>query len=407
MLRRTFLYALRPRARPLGAPLTTVLKPEAVLVTGGSGYLGALIAGTLLASDSRHVLLPIREHHDQQQLATQIAFGLSVMGQSFSQEHRARLHFLPLPPLDQLHALDGLTKDFRVTELVHSAGCLDYFDKERLEAINVGYTRDISALAKRWGVDRLVYVSTAFASGYVPGQAPEALHTEPSEDPTDYSETKRRAEHAVADSGVPWLILRPSIVIGTHDRGLYTGKRYGVYQLWNGLERLMCRKYEPLMHAVGPNTPIAMVHQDSFQWGFAAALEHLGTGRAVHLTSKYATSPTLRQFWELWNGDVSRPEEVIYYDSPDDVDMRAIPTRQRAFMSLGLVNLQIASRHWDFAVDTLDELRASKGLNFPDVTLDTLALCQRRFIGESAQIRKFKQRYGAQMPETTRVRQRS
>lgn len=374
----------------------TVLKPDAVLVTGGSGYVGGLIAGTLLADDNLHVLLPVRAHHDVNDLVWHVGMALSSMGRTMTDAHRSRLHVLPLPPLDDLAALDAVVAPWRVVEVVHCAGCLDYFDQEQLERINVRYTADMLESARRWGVDRFIYVSTAFASGYIAGTAPETVHDEPPEDPTDYSRTKRQAERLVAASGLPFLVVRPSIVIGTHDQGVYTGKRYGVYQLWSGLERLLCKRWEPVLHVVSNDKPIGVVHQDSFQWGFAAAREHLEANSFIHLTSGGAgtDAPTLADFWRLWNRDVAHASELVTYDRPEDVPLTAIPTRQRAFMSLGWENLKIASRHWHFATDNLARLRA-KGLEFPDVTVASLERCQARFIGESETIAKFLSRLDA------------
>lgn len=76
--------------------------------------------------------------------------------------------------------------------------------------------------------------------------------------------------------------------------------------------------------------------------------------------------------------------------------MREIDTGQRAFLSLTWTNLDIASRHWDFATDNLRRLRDA-GLDFQDVTLESLGTCQRRFVEESATIQKFLRRYEKQV----------
>ena len=44
----------------------------------------------------------------------------------------------------------------------------------------------------------------------------------------------------MAACGLPFIVLRPSILIGTGDTGRYSGRRYGLYQQWMGLERLVC-----------------------------------------------------------------------------------------------------------------------------------------------------------------------
>ena len=93
----------------------------------------------------------------------------------------------------------------------------------------------------RLGLDleRLYYLSTAFSCGYRSDRVPERLHPVPESDPTDYTWSKREAESILARSGVPFVIIRPSVVVGDSRDGRYSGKRYGVYQLWHAAERLM------------------------------------------------------------------------------------------------------------------------------------------------------------------------
>jgi nucleoside-diphosphate-sugar epimerase len=368
-----------------------VLRREAVVVTGGSGFVGGLIAAALLVDDSATVVvLPIRPHHDVKEVLWHIAFGVSTLGHDFSDDHRARLRLVPMESPDQLRP--GDLPDLCLSEIVHSAGCLDYFDKENLEAVNVDLTRRMIERGRLWGVRRFTYISTAYSCGYIEGTAPESLHPEPSDDPTDYTRTKRRAERLVAESGLPFHIVRPSILVGTSATGQYTGKRYGVYQLWNGLERLMCRKWVPVLHAVGAHRKVHLVHQDSFQRAFLAARRRLPDGSFLHVTTPAESAPTMRQLWDLWLHACARPQQVVYYDRMDQLPMREIDTRQRAFLSLGWTNLEISSRHWEFAADNLQGLRAS-GLEYADVTLESLENCQRLFLQESETVQAFLKRH--------------
>ena len=376
---------------------------EGIVVTGGSGFLGGLIAAALLVEDSATVVLPIRPHHDVKEVLWHIAFGVSSLGHEFSEEHRQRLRIIPVSSPDELRLRSGDLKDLDLSEIVHCAGCLDYFDKETLQAVNVDLTRRMIERGRAWGVRRFTYISTAYSCGYIEGTAPESLPPEPAEDPTDYTRTKRAAERLVAESGLPFHIVRPSILIGTSDSGQYTGKRYGVYQLWNGLERLMCRKWVPVLHAVGADRKVHLVHQDSFQRAFLAARRSLPDDSFLHVTTPGETAPTMRQLWDLWLQACARPQQVVYYERMDQLPMREIDTRQRAFLSLGWTNLEISSRHWDFATGNLQGLRAS-GLDFRDVTLESLGNCQRLFLQESETIQTFLRRYEKEMAPWPPVR---
>src|SRR5260370_41994990 len=86
-------------------------------------------------------------------------------------------------------------------------------------------------------VDRFVHGSTAYSSGYIEGRIGESLHAEPASDPTEYTRTKRAAERRVAETGVPYLIIRPSVVIGDSRTGRHTRTQTGLFQHWIGWGR--------------------------------------------------------------------------------------------------------------------------------------------------------------------------
>jgi nucleoside-diphosphate-sugar epimerase len=358
------------------------------LLTGGTGYLGGLIAATLLVNEDVEIVLPVRQGNDVESIARPIRAEIEVQGGTFHPSYLSRLHPVELPPLESLHELDDTVREFGVEEIIHCAGCLDYFDRSTLEAVNVTFTRQLLEQGRRWDVRRFVYISTAFSSGYLDGVVPEQLHDEPLTDPTDYTQTKRRAERLVADSGLPYLILRPSIVIGDSRDGHYSGKQYGLYQLWSGMERLLCREWNPDLHALAPQQPLSLVHQDAFQNAFLAAFRMLPDNSILNLVSEHDNLPTLRQLWELWVSECLRPRLVYYYLKMSDIPVREINTRQRALLGLASVNLEIASHPWHFETTNLQWLR-ERGLELPETTLETVAICQRRFVEESATIRDY------------------
>jgi nucleoside-diphosphate-sugar epimerase len=359
-----------------------------VLLTGGTGYLGSLIAATLLTNEEVEIVLPVRAGYDVEGLVRPIRAEIGVRGGSFDPSHLARLHPVPLPPLDSLSGLDDAAREFGVREVIHCAGCLDYFDRDALEAVNVEFTRGLLEQGRRWGVERFTYISTAFSSGYLDSPVPESLHPRPPSDPTDYTRTKREAEWLVAESGLPYLIVRPSIVIGDSRDGHYSGKQYGLYQLWAGMERLLCRDWNQDIHAFAPRQPLSLVHQDAFQAAFLAAYRALPDGSILNLVSEHDSLPDLRQLWRMWLEECLRPRFVYYYRKMSDIPVREINTRQRALLGLASVNLEIASHPWRFETTNLERLRR-EGLEFTETTLETVAVCQRRFAEESPAIRDY------------------
>jgi nucleoside-diphosphate-sugar epimerase len=361
---------------------------RSILLTGATGYLGGLIASTLLLNEDVHLVLPVRNGNDLESLIRPVRAEIEVQGGYFDPSFVERLHLLPLPPIESLHDLDESVKEFGVEEIIHCAGCLDYFDRPTLQSVNVDFTRNLLEQAQRWGIRRFIYTSTAFSSGYLDSIVPEQLHSEPKLDPTEYTRTKRAAENLVANSGVPFLILRPSIVIGDSRDGHYSGKQYGLYQLWSGMERLLCRTWNHDVHALAPEQPLSLVHQDAFQKIFLDAYRMLSDNSILNLVSDHPQLPNLRDLWHLWITQCLRPRYVYYYQKMSDIPVREINTRQRALLGLASVNLEIASHPWRFETANLTKLQ-TLGLDFPHTTLDSVAVCQRRFVEESVTIQNF------------------
>jgi nucleoside-diphosphate-sugar epimerase len=365
-----------------------------ILLTGASGYVGGLIASALLASDDDvRILAPVRTLHAPERFFAPIEAEVRLAGRQFDADMAARVRVVELPPLDRMAELDPLIDEMEIGEIIHSAGCLDYFNAGALEAVNIGYTTAIVEQASRWNIALFTYISTAFSSGYVRDRIPESVHEEPGRDPTDYTRTKRDAESIVAMSGTPFLILRPAIIIGDSRDGHYSGKQYGLYQLWNGIERLLCREWHPEMHVLAPRQPVQLVHQDSFQSAFLTARSKLPPGSIVNVVSNEAGLPDLRELWSLWMDRCLRPRDIFYYERMADIPIREINGKQRALLALASVNLQIASHPWRFETTRMDSLRAL-GMNFADATLDSVAVCQDLFVSSSKPIQEFFANHG-------------
>jgi nucleoside-diphosphate-sugar epimerase len=354
----------------------------------------------LLTHEDVRILAPVRKLESRERFFAPIEAEVRLAGHPFDEETRSRVHVIELPPLDRLSALDPLVEELAVDEIVHSAGCLDYFNAGALEAVNIGYTTAMAEQAARWNVSRFTYISTAFSSGYVGERIPESLHDQPGKDPTDYTRTKRDAESIVASSGVPFLILRPAIIVGDSRDGHYSGKQYGLYQLWSGIERLLCREWHPEVHVLAPRQPVQLVHQDAFQNAFLAARRMLPPGSIVNVVSREPTLPDLRDLWSLWMSRCLRPREIFYYQRMADIPIREINGKQRALLALASVNLQIASHPWRYETAQMDALRAA-GMEFADATLDSVAVCQDLFVTESKAIQEFFVQHGQFFAERT------
>lgn len=383
---------------------TPHVPPRATLVTGGTGLVGSLCAAEIVRrAPSTTVVLPVRAKWTEEQVIGPILDELRAAG-VVDDAARARLIVVPLPDNDKMADLIPACRAHGVEEIVHCAGSVDYFNTAVLEAVNVELTRALLELGRAIGVGRFVFVSTAFSSGFRTDDIKEALHAAPEKDPTDYTKSKRDAEHLVAtfcrEAGVPSLILRPSIVVGDSVDGRYHGKPYGVYQFYAAGERLLLDKYHPELHVVAPRAPLPVLHQDAWKAGFFGAWKWAADGAVVHVVSRHATLPTMRDVLETWLAACVPFERVYVYEHLAEVPMAQLSRRQRMWAEFSAVNTEIALRRWAFETTTLEALRA-RGEAFADATPATLKVCLDAWLARSDRFQQHTAKYGPERAGTT------
>lgn len=154
-----------------------------ILVTGAAGFIGLRLVHRLL-NDGHEVVALVRTPRGELKLPRP---GLTVARGDMTD--RASLE----------RAVQGC----RV--VVHLANATAVTDWNVARAINVEGTRALLEAAKRAGVERMVFTSTLSALRERRGP---------------YGQTKLEAEVAVRQSGLPFVILRPSLVYGAHGIGL-------------------------------------------------------------------------------------------------------------------------------------------------------------------------------------------
>src|SRR5438105_2153191 len=210
---------------------------NATLVTGATGFLGGLVAAKLLAEEPARLVLPVRARHTRATVLTRLAAEIAATGAPITSDFADRVTTLPLPETGEIPAMASAMRALGVNRIVHAAGCVDYFHSENLAKGNTDLTAALVRLGQALRVERFEFISTAFSSGYTTGPIAEAPHADAAEDPTEYTRSKRDAERTVIASGLPWVIIRPSVVIGDSRDGRYGGKPYGLYQLWKAAEK--------------------------------------------------------------------------------------------------------------------------------------------------------------------------
>jgi len=353
---------------------------NSVLLVGATGYLGSLVAAGLLCEGYR-IVAPLRQSHTRQSFINKLKSDLAA------EEVNAEIDFdrlttISLPPVQEIPDLTAELHALGVDEIIHCAGSVDYFDTEKLKAVNIDLTNSLLTLGKQLQIKRFAYLSTAFSSGFIDGLVREILHQQqPKADPTEYTKSKREAEALVSNSGLPFLIIRPSIVIGDSRKGHYNGKPYGLYQLWAAFVKFLCGHSRNVFHFIAPSEKLHLIHQDAFKAGFIAACKQLPDNSIVHLTSRHETLPTFVELVQQWSA-IWDVKEVHCYKDASEIPATGIDRRTKMWLDFTAVNTDIAAHPWQFQTAGLDQLRLA-GLKFRDVTLDTVRICQDHFIAHS------------------------
>jgi nucleoside-diphosphate-sugar epimerase len=367
-----------------------------VLVIGGTGYLGGLLGAMLLSRTQDHVVIATRPGHRREEIVARLRMEMTAAGDAAG-DALERLRIVALPAPGDKRGFSSLFRENRIDEVLNCAGAVHYFDVEKLKESNIDLVNDLLAASAEVRLRRFVHVSTAFAQGYSDAVAAETLFPEPVSDPTEYTRYKRYAERLVAESGVPFLILRPSIVIGDSRDGHYFGAEYGLYQFWSSFAKMLMDRYRDTLHGVAAFNPLPLVHQDAFVETYLAAREKLPDDSFVNAVSAPEGLPTVRDLWRLWCDNIARPHKVVYYDAINDAPLRALDPRYRAWLYFTSVNLEISNHNWRFETTSRDRL-IQDGMRFRHVDLETVRKCQSRFVGSSETVRGYSQKFESLFP---------
>jgi len=161
-----------------------------IFLTGVSGYVGRRVARRLTASGLR-----VR--------------GLVPAGEDLPAD-------LPGVELVRGDILDPASLEplgSGVTAVVHAAAAMLPNPPEKIRSVNVDGTHHVLAAARRWGATQFVYVS-AVSAAYAKKNS--------------YGQSKVDAEALVAASGIPFAVLRPTMVYG-EGGGLARGEDLAVF----------------------------------------------------------------------------------------------------------------------------------------------------------------------------------
>lgn len=199
--------------------------PRRILVTGANGFLG-----------SRIVLRALQEAHQVRGLV----------------RHKSDLSLLPSEGVEILCGditdLEALKQAVEgMDALIHVAGVTPEKspDWNLSRRVNVGGTENVIEACRTLGVGRLVQISSMSAFP---------------ENPSAYGKTKWEADEKLRASDLDFTILRPSIIYGPGDRGVYA-------KMVKELGKL------PVVPVIGNGKgPMRPVHVDDVAWAAMAVL---------------------------------------------------------------------------------------------------------------------------------------
>jgi nucleoside-diphosphate-sugar epimerase len=176
-----------------------VLAIERVLLTGGAGYIGSLLA-PLLLEQGYHVTI----------LDTFVYGAQPVLG--FSMHPQLELTKVDIRDAEAVaRAMKGQDWVLHLAAIVGYPACAA--DPVRATSTNVDGTRNVvRAMGKG---QRLIFASTGSTYGKVVGVATEETPIAPL---TLYGRNKRDCEHIIQEAGVPHTILRFATVFGSSPR---------------------------------------------------------------------------------------------------------------------------------------------------------------------------------------------
>ncbi len=260
-------------------------------VTGGTGFIGRHLIGELLAHRRGKIYVLVREgsrrrldhlHRTQWRSSTRI---VAVEGDLTAD----RLG------LDDktITELSGSIKHF-----FHLAALYDMAaSAERNQSLNIGGTREALALAEALQAGVLHHVSSVAVAGDYVGEFDETMFDQGQELPSAYHETKFESERMVREqTGVPWRIYRPSIVVGHSDTGAMD-KIDGPYYFFPALKlmRDTLPQWLPLVGIDLGDTNVVPVDY------VATAMDHLAHARGLDGDTFHLVSPEPQTTVEVIN----------------------------------------------------------------------------------------------------------
>ncbi|MFI0743096.1 SDR family oxidoreductase [Streptomyces sp. NPDC021100] len=209
--------------------------------------------------------------------------------------------------------------------IVHAAADTSLGTESVMAETNVTGTARIVELARE-AEARLIHVSTAFSAMSTEGDAPALA----------YARTKAHAEEVVRASGLPAVVVRPSIIVGDSRTG-----RIARHQGFHKLLEAFLRGLLPII-PMDPSRLLDFVPQDVVADGIAGLLDRDADTTELWLTAGTRALPLGTTVDEVRAAaaELGRPVAPVRFADPDlyerlivPVFLQAVPAPTRRLMS--------------------------------------------------------------------------
>jgi thioester reductase-like protein len=284
-----------------------------VLLTGGTGFVGMELLARYLERGDREVIALVRAPDDDAARERVEGVLRNLFGwkaRTYAGRVQAVAAELTSPRLGiEERRYEELAR--RVRTIIHCAASVSFaLPLDEARAINVEGTRRMLELAERactsGGLDRYAHVSTAYVAGTHEGHFAECDLDLGQVFRNSYEQSKFEAEQLVRSrAGLPFTIMRPSIVVGDQRSGWTSAFNVLYWPL-----RAFARGLFTAVPAV-PSAPVDVVSVDYV----ADAVHELcespgGVGETYHLTAGSRAS-TIQEIAHAASRYFRRPEPTV------------------------------------------------------------------------------------------------
>ncbi|HEY2260584.1 MAG TPA: SDR family oxidoreductase [Solirubrobacteraceae bacterium] len=280
-----------------------------VLLTGATGFVGMELLARYLERGDRRIVALIRARDDEA-AAERLDNVLGNLFGARAPRHRPRVRAYAADVTQPGLGIDPELRDrlaARVSTIVHSAASVSFtLPLDEARAINVEGTRRLlefaDAARASGGLERYGHVSTAYVAGDHTGRFSECDLDLGQRFHNSYERSKFEAEQLVrSHPGLPFTIMRPSIVVGDQRSGWTSAFNVLYWPL-----RAFARGLFTAVPAI-PSAPVDVVSVDYV----ADAIHELcesegGIGETYHLTAG-ANASTIDEIARLASRYFRRP----------------------------------------------------------------------------------------------------